>query len=909
MQTTCCASNLSKATRFFALAALSVVAFTLGTNVSVFAQATLTAGSAFTAEDHAVTASDSFAYTLPAGNNQVILVAVMKSTVGAPSSVVYELGGFSSITNQNIIGGNASLWVLSVGSGTPFPGNITVTHGSSPNDVVIAVATFENVEQTVPVTASNAKTAPASPDMVTVASATDDIAVDFIGWLSSSSPLTISSAPQTQLLTRQDVAFAGVNSVYAMSSLPGPGAPLSFTQTLTGGSPDAGAHLVVNLDGLCVPSGTPSINCPASASGDAGCSSSASVTFTVTGTDSCGNSLTPTCMADLGSGLEEVMSGDSFPLGMTTVMCSVTDSSGGMNNCSFVVTVTPSGSDTTAPTFDNCPNGSLFEELSSVNTCGAFVCFSEGAITATDDCDSSPSVTLEDQNGNTVDGDADGCHDFPVGTTIVTVTATDGSNNFATCSFTVEVTGAQDMSLSTDALNKISSTFGDGDAMAPGLSPQQANAQDFPWAVASWNHLGATVVAMGSRKEQAVWLVELCDDGVITAQSRFGLGSTAAIQGGFPTGALIAADYFGSSLAWLGDLDNNGTVELAVGVPGEDGNTANSNRGGFWIVSINFANAFDGNPATLPVTATDLITADSGDFAGLSLLNNGGFGSSMSAYFDGIGAGADWLAVGAPNRLTSPAGYTAGKVWLLDLSMDTATEVDAPDEGVYAAIQSKFGDAVAWMGDIDADSSTVELAVGAPQHRGALGGATQAGIVWVLSVDLTGPTVVSSVDIGGSTGRGGFPSGQLGQADYFGQSLAFLGDINGDNFFDLAVGAPADDDGGSNQGAVWILSLDPCDNTVASANGFNKINEAAVSFPTSPVNFGQLDGSDYFGWSLAPIAAPTGICAGDVQARCGGGTFDAGLLVGAIYDDDGASNRGAAWALNLSGDLAASNNK
>lgn len=47
----------------------------------------------------------------------------------------------------------------------------------------------------------------------------------------------------------------------------------------------------------------------------------------------------------------------------------------------------------------------------------------------------------------------------------------------------------------------------------------------------------------------------------------------------------------------------------------------------------------------------------------------------------------------------------------------------------------------------------------------------------------------------------------LDNSDYFGQSVAALGDVDGHGIPDLAVGANLDDDGSTDRGAVYILFL------------------------------------------------------------------------------------------------------
>src|SRR5262245_49497883 len=126
--------------------------------------------------------------------------------------------------------------------------------------------------------------------------------------------------------------------------------------------------------------------------------------------------------------------------------------------------------------------------------------------------------------------------------------------------------------------------------------------------------------------------------------------------------------------------------------------------------------------------------------------------------------------------------------------------------------------------------------------------------------------------------QGGF-GGALDAEDFFGSGLARLGDLDGDGVPDIAVGAHRDDDGGLNQGSLWILFL-KSDGTV---KGQQKISETQGGFR------GLLDTDDYFGYALAGM--------GDLD---GDGVPD--LAVGADGDDDGGANRGAVWILFLHSD-------
>ncbi|MCG7950090.1 MAG: integrin alpha [Candidatus Thiodiazotropha endolucinida] len=186
-------------------------------------------------------------------------------------------------------------------------------------------------------------------------------------------------------------------------------------------------------------------------------------------------------------------------------------------------------------------------------------------------------------------------------------------------------------------------------------------------------------------------------------------------------------------------------------------------------------------------------------------------------------------------------------------------------------VEDQFGLALANIGDLEVDGVT-DIAVGAPfdddegENRGA---------VWILFMDSDGK-VDTHQKI--SDGSGDF-TGDLDDGDQFGRAIAPLGDLNGDGFLDIAVGAPLDDDAGTDKGAVWILFLNG-DGTVLSEQ---KISQDEGDFK------GDLDENDRFAHALASI--------GDLNND---GVTD--LAVGVPYDDDGGTDRGAVWILFMNSD-------
>ncbi|MFP2903622.1 ELWxxDGT repeat protein [Pyxidicoccus sp. 3LFB2] len=155
----------------------------------------------------------------------------------------------------------------------------------------------------------------------------------------------------------------------------------------------------------------PELTCPANVVAEATGASGASVSYPAA-TASDAVTASPVLTSSRASG-------SVFPLGVTAVTLTATDAAGNAASCTFDVTVR----DTTAPAL-SCPGDVTGEATSST---GATVSYP--AATASDAVTASPALTYSQASGTL----------FPMGATVVTVTATDAAGNAATCSFRVTV--------------------------------------------------------------------------------------------------------------------------------------------------------------------------------------------------------------------------------------------------------------------------------------------------------------------------------------------------------------------------------------------------------------------------------------------------------------------------------------
>jgi len=283
------------------------------------------------------------------------------------------------------------------------------------------------------------------------------------------------------------------------------------------------------------------------------------------------------------------------------------------------------------------------------------------------------------------------------------------------------------------------------------------------------------------------------------------------------SGANEAGDYFGEALG-VGDFDNDGHDDIAVGTPGEDYSYTDcgwvhvrmgtDRASGGIITSGSWVHGFSENAAD-PRSDWEY------------------FGSSLAVgNFDGDEY--DDLAIGAPHE-----GANQGRVFIRPGS-STGLRADSRMTYIDADIpvaHEYFGFTLA-AGDLQGEGAD-DLIVGVPYGEYDEWGRVDVFAGWVgeLPYILTDSFVQDDISYHYN-------------GEKFGFSLASA-DFDGDGNEDIAVGIPYDDDLATQAGYVAVRYGVPEDAwTTTNENGF-------VGFSQSP--YGLNEAYDFFGYSLATI--------------------------------------------------------
>ncbi|MFC1735237.1 carboxypeptidase regulatory-like domain-containing protein [Candidatus Hydrogenedentota bacterium] len=277
---------------------------------------------------------------------------------------------------------------------------------------------------------------------------------------------------------------------------------------------------------------------------------------------------------------------------------------------------------------------------------------------------------------------------------------------------------------------------------------------------------------------------------------------------------------FGHSVSGAGDVNGDGYDDIIVGADKYDNG----------LVDEGAAFVFIGSPAGLVGHAPK----DTGVWMAESNRFEGQFGRSVSGAGDVNGDGYSDVIVGAA--------YTpreSGTAFVFHGSASGLMGNAPGDTGVWTAESNLFGASVSGAGDVNGDGYA-DIVVGASKYDN---GDSSEGAAFVFHGSASGL-------VGNAPGDSGVWMAESNQAAaYFGESVSGAGDINGDGYADIVVGAPGYDNDLTNEGATFVfhgsasglMGNAPGDTDVWMAEG----NQVGSRFGHSVSDAGDINGDGY----------------------------------------------------------------
>jgi concanavalin A-like lectin/glucanase superfamily protein/FG-GAP repeat protein/Big-like domain-containing protein len=265
---------------------------------------------------------------------------------------------------------------------------------------------------------------------------------------------------------------------------------------------------------------------------------------------------------------------------------------------------------------------------------------------------------------------------------------------------------------------------------------------------------------------------------------------------------------FGHSVATAGDVNGDGYGDVIIGADGYDNGQTNEGRAFVYL----------GSASGLATSAA--WTAESNQASA-------GFGASVATAGDVNGDGYSEVIIGA-YLYSNPGQPEEGRAFAYmgsasGLASSYAWTAESDQAGAY------FGYSVATAGDVNRDGYS-DVIVGAPQYDG---GQTDEGVAFVYH--------------GSASGLDTDPvwSAERDQAfANFGYSVAPAGDVNGDGYGDVIVGAYQYDGGQTDEGGAFVY-LGTVETLHAGPAWTVESDQAGAQFGLSVATAGDVNGDGY----------------------------------------------------------------
>ena len=335
---------------------------------------------------------------------------------------------------------------------------------------------------------------------------------------------------------------------------------------------------------------------------------------------------------------------------------------------------------------------------------------------------------------------------------------------------------------------------------------------------------------------------------------------------GFLLAGVADGDVTGSAVCAAGDVNGDGIGDLLIGAPNAD--AAGTNRGVAYVF-LGHSGIFDPvfNLADIDgANGYTLIGANDGDLAARAAVHSAGDvnGDGIGDMIVGaIGADGDGFNRGAAYVVFGSAGSLHNNVFLGALNGNDGFQLSGVANSDYA------GNFVGSAGDVNGDGfdDVIVSAISAD-----IAGYTNNGAAYVV---FGGTSFSPVLSLGALNGSNGFMVFGEADSDLAGRGLSGAGDVNGDGFDDVIVGAYLANAGPDHRGAAYVI--------------FGKETGFPVQLPLA-----ALDGSNGFKLTGEANSDEAGKSVSGVGDFNGDGIDD--LLIGA-YGANAGSYNGAAYVV------------